>query len=70
MKTYQLRDYLNKLPKELDNFEIVYSEAFEMESGNIIRKDVPIESVGADQHNEELIIGKRTALDTIENRSL
>ena len=66
MKVHELKNWLISLPASLDNFDIVYSDVFKLSSGNIARKDSPVESVTVDQDTEEMILGKTESLDLFE----
>ena len=66
MKIKQLREYLNQLPEELDNFTIVYSTVKVLENSNLwSRLDQPIESVIIDENTDEMVIGTKTTIDEV-----
>lgn len=66
MKIKQLREYLNQLPEELDNFSIVYSTVKLLENSDLwSRLDQPIESVIIDENNDEMVIGTKSTIDEV-----
>ncbi len=66
MKIKQLREYLNQLPEELDNFTIVYSTVKVLENSNLwSRLDQPIESVVIDENTDEMVIGTKSTIDEV-----
>jgi len=60
MKIKDLKEYLNGLPEELDNFDIVYSEVKTLveEDSTWARLDMPVDSIVIDQDHEEMVMGK------------
>lgn len=68
MKIKQLREYLNTLPEDLDNFDVVYAEAKPVvKEGEEFwsRLDNPVHSIVIDQDHEELVMGTMESIDTV-----
>lgn len=67
MTVKELREFINSLPEELDQFEVMYSEVeiIDKEDGTWARKDIPLGSVVADQDHEELIIATKGTVDAM-----
>jgi hypothetical protein len=69
MKIRDLREYLNGLPEELDNFDVVYSEAKsivkEGEGNFWSRLDMPVHSIVVDQDHEEMVMGTMETIDIV-----
>lgn len=65
MKIKELREYLNALPEQLDNFEVEYVEAVRLQDDKWARKDIPIESIIIDEDTEELLLGTPETINNI-----
>lgn len=67
MKIKELKEYLNSLPKELDNFDLVYSRVNILDKSalNWTREDMPINSIIVDQDHEQICMGKWETINTI-----
>lgn len=66
MKIKQLKEYLNQLPVELDDYSIVYSEIKDLQESELVaRLDQPIESIVVDNINKEMIIGTSDTIDKV-----
>ena len=65
MKIKELREYLNALPEQLDNFEVEYVEAVRLQDDKWARKDIHIESIIIDEDTEELLLGTPETINNI-----
>ena len=68
MKVKDLKEYVSNLPKELDDFEVVYSEVSILveEEGTWARKDVPVDNIMVDQDTGEMLLAKHGTIETID----
>lgn len=67
MKIKELKEYLNSLPSELDNFDVVYSKTqiLDESTKKWAREDMSADSMVVDQDTEELCIGAWESINTI-----
>ena len=67
MKIKDLKEYLQELPESLDEFEIVFSEVWDIDetAGTWARKDMPVEGIVVDSDTEEVIFGKGETIDSM-----
>lgn len=67
MKIKELKEYLNTLPPELDNFDIVYSKTkiLSESDGTWAREDMPVDSIVVDQDHEEMCLGLWETIETM-----
>jgi hypothetical protein len=54
MKISELRKFVNAIPKEMDDFQIIYRR-FEDEDDNVLFLDYPLISIYVDEENQESI---------------
>jgi hypothetical protein len=54
MKISELRKFINKIPKEMDDYQIVYRR-FEDEGENILFLDYPLITLYVDEESEESV---------------
>lgn len=54
MKISELRKFINKIPKEMDDYQIVYRR-FEDEGENILFLDYPLITLYVDDESEESV---------------
>ncbi len=55
MSLISLKNWINNLPKEFDNFDIVVSTIGDLEDGLSYRKDVPIMTLSVDEQTKEIL---------------
>jgi hypothetical protein len=67
MKLKELRDFINTIPKEMDNFSVVNGEVGyldpEDDSSMVYRVDMPIITVYVDEQSEEVCLFHQTRED-------
>jgi len=71
MKVKDLKEYLNLLPLEVDNYDIIFSEVgiidntseINLEDKGWYRKDINISQIAIDSATEELILAKKATID-------
>jgi hypothetical protein len=71
MKVKDLKEYLNLLPLEVDNYDIIFSEVGIIDNTSEIiledkgwyRKDINISQIAIDSATEELILAKKATID-------
>jgi hypothetical protein len=63
MTVKELKKFLKTLPKELDNFNIVFSEVKALDETRWARKDTPLQSAVIDSATEELILATHDTVD-------
>lgn len=54
MKISELKKFINKIPKEMDDYQIMYRR-FEDEGENVLFLDYPLITLYVDEENEETI---------------
>lgn len=63
MTVKELKDFLKTLPKELNDFQVVFSEVKTLDESRWARKDIPLQSAVIDSATEELILATRETVD-------
>jgi hypothetical protein len=54
MRISELREFINKIPKSMDDFQIVYRK-FEDEGENVILLDYPLVTLYVDEESQESV---------------
>lgn len=54
MKLSELKEFINNIPKEMDDFQIIYRK-FEDEGEHVLFLDYPLVTFYADEENQEFI---------------
>ena len=63
MTVKELKDFLKTLPKELNEFNVVFSEVKTLDESRWARKDIPLQSAVVDSASEELILATHSTVD-------
>jgi hypothetical protein len=63
MTVKELKDFLKTLPKELNDFSVVFSEVKSLDDSRWARKDIPLQSAVIDSASEELILATHETVD-------
>ena len=63
MTVKELKDFLKTLPKELNDFSVVFSEVKSLDESRWARKDTPLQSAVVDSASEELILATHETVD-------
>lgn len=63
----ELKEVLNSLPEELDEYELVYGEVEAIKGSlSISRRDVPLHDIAIDSDNEKILIAKQGTIEVFE----
>jgi hypothetical protein len=67
MDIHELRNYLNSIPDDFDNYQIVFSDVSILNDKPLkwSRRNTYIENIILDSTSENLIIGTGTSIDNI-----
>jgi hypothetical protein len=63
MTVKELKAFLKTLPKELNEFNVVFSEVKTLDESRWARKDIPLQSAVVDSASEELILATQSTVD-------
>jgi hypothetical protein len=69
MRIKELRDFFNKVPESMDEFQIVYRR-FEDEEDNVLFLDYPITTLYIDEENQEGVFLDEDGWDFFNNNLL
>jgi hypothetical protein len=76
MKLKEMKEWLQKLPTEMDEYEIVLGELGQIDSDYWYRQDAPIAAMDVDRESKEILIMRmsdkeltKEELDEMQNKA-
>ena len=61
----ELKEVINTIPSEMDDFEMVYSEAESITGDTITRRDVPLYDIIIDSDSEKILLAKKGTVNIL-----